>query len=180
MNISKGHIYIIFCHINPKIYYIGSTFNSLKQRWNTHKTHFKSKHYMSIHKYFDEYGIDNFSLKLLKSYDVYREHNKDVKHLRAYEQLWINKLRDCCNERKSFNILRKEQKKEWYNNNKEKIIEQKKEYCKENKEKLSEKQKEYNKKNKEQIAKKNKEWREKNKEKIKDYYIKRKEEKNKL
>ena len=131
MNISKGHIYIIFCHINPKIYYIGSTFNELKYRWNTHKGHFnskkKQKNVCSIHKYFDEYGIDNFSMKLIKTYDVYREHSKDRKHLEAYEQLWINKLRDCCNETSPFNILWKEQKKEWYNNNKEQIAKKLKE-----------------------------------------------------
>ncbi len=164
MNISKGHIYIIFCHINPKIYYIGSTFNELKQRWSIHKTHFKSKPktFCSVYKYFDEYEIDNFSLKLLKSYDVYREHSKDNKHLKAYEQLWINKLRDCCNANNPFNILWKEQKKEYYENNKEKIAK----YYENNKEKIAEKNKEYNKKNKEKIKKQTKKYYENNKEKI--------------
>jgi len=153
MNISKGHIYIIFCHINPKIYYIGSTFNELKQRWNKHKANYNSKkpkNICSIHKYFDEYGIDNFSLKLIKTYDVYRENNKDRKHLEAYEQLWINKLRDCCNANNPFNILWKEQikkqTKEYYENNKER----KKEYQQlpEVKERRKQYQKEYRIKNK--------------------------------
>jgi len=108
MNIAKGHIYIIFCNVNPKIYYVGSTFNELKQRWNSHK---KGKS-CSINKYINEYGIENFTLKLIKSYDVYREHKKDTKHLRAWEQLWINKFRNSCNQVHSFNPLQKVKKKE--------------------------------------------------------------------
>jgi len=152
MNISKGHIYYIFYNLNPHILYIGSTFNELKHRWLGHKSSYKNKkNSLSIHEYFDKYGIENFTMKLLKSYDVYREHNKDNKHLQAYEQLWINKLK-CVNERKSFNILRKEQKKEWYNNNKEKIIEQQKKYNDDNKEHIAEKNKEYRENNKEKIT----------------------------
>lgn len=195
MNISKGHIYIIFCHINPKIYYIGSTFNELKQRWSAHKN-YKTKRKISIYKYFDEYGIDNFSLKLIKTYDVYRENNKDRKHLEAYEQLWINKLRDCCNTQNPFNILWKEQiseqQKEYYKNNKEKLNEKIKEYNKKNKEqrkqyliknkeKISEQQKEYYENNKEKLKEQRKEYRIKNKEKIKEYkkkkYIENKQNK---
>lgn len=142
MNICKGNVYIIFCNVNPKIYYIGSTFNELKQRWNSHKKNYRNqKDKCSICKYFDEYGIENFTLRLIKSYNVYRENNKDNKHLRAYEQLWINKLRDCCNERNTFNILWKKdkqqidrkyrannikelkiKKKEYYDNNKNEIL----------------------------------------------------------
>ena len=168
MNICKGHVYIIFCHVNPKIYYVGSTFNQLKQRWNKHKN---SNNDCSIKKYFDKYGIENFSIKLIKSYNVYREHSKDNKHLRAYEQLWINKFRNSCNIFHSFNPLKKEQKtrtnKEWYENNKKKNIEIKKEYYKNNKEKILEKAKEkYTKNNKEQIKKKSKEYYENNKKNI--------------
>ena len=43
MSISKGHIYIITCCVNPKIYYIGSTYDKLKQRWNNHKMKYKVK-----------------------------------------------------------------------------------------------------------------------------------------
>tara|TARA_R110000823_G_C15772245_1_gene484171 strand:- start:159 stop:743 length:585 start_codon:yes stop_codon:yes gene_type:complete len=179
MNISKGHIYIIFCHINPKIYYIGSTFNELKQRWTTHKSGYKKKRKISIYKYFDKFGIDNFSLKLIKTYDVYRENNKDRKHLEAYEQLWINKLRDCCNEINPFNILWKKDKKIYRENNKEQIAEYKKEYHKKNKEKIAKENKEYYKNNKEQISEQKKEYNKKNKEKIaqrvKEYYEKNKE-----
>ena len=147
MNICKGHIYIIFCHINPKIYYVGSTFNQLKYRWSEHKNTKRNK--CSIKKYFDEYGIENFSIKLIKSYNVYREHNRDNQHLRAYEQLWINKFRNSCNMQHSFNPLKKLCDKEYD-----------KKYMKK-----------YRQDNKKKLKKKKKEWDEKNKEQIKQYYI---------
>jgi len=155
MNICKGHIYIIFCNVNPKIYYIGSTFNELRHRWSNHKDSYKQKrHRLSIHVYFDKYGIENFTIKLIKTYDVYREHSKDRKHLEAYEQLWINKLRDCCNANNPFNILWKIQKKEYAIKNKEKIAKyDKKKWRDNNKEKI----KENYENNKEQIAEKRKE-----------------------
>lgn len=115
MNISKGHIYIISYNLNPHIMYIGSTFNELKYRWRGHKAFYNNKprrNNYSIHEYFDKYGIENFTLKLLKSYDVYREHNKDNKHLKAYETLWINKLK-CVNIKLPFQPLQKERKKQY-------------------------------------------------------------------
>ena len=172
MNITKGHIYIIFCNVNPKIYYVGSTFNELKQRWINHKNHYKEKQLISIYKYFDEYGIENFTLKLIKSYDVYREHNKDRKHLEAYELLWINKLKGCCNQILPFNPLPKLSKqlyyeknkeqslrvnKKWRDNNKETKKQIDKNYYKKNKEHLLEVAKKYKINNKEQIAEKRKE-----------------------
>ena len=189
MNICKGHVYIIFCHINPKIYYVGSTFNQLKQRWNNHKT---ATHKCCINKYFHEYGIENFSIKLIKTYNVYREHSKDRKHLEAYELLWINKLKGCCNELLPFNPLKKienkeykkqhykknkehykEYKKEWNEKNKEKRKQQQKERYENNKEQLNKKKKEYYKNNKKNILEKNKEYYENNKkkylEKCKEY-----------
>jgi len=165
MSISKGHIYIITCCVNPKIYYIGSTYDKLKQRWNNHKKHYKNKtQNTSISEYFDKYGLDKFSIHLIKSYDVYRVNHNDHKHLSAYEQLWINKLKGCCNKIAAFQPLKKE-----------KIKEKNKEYRQYNKEKI----KQYRQDNKEQINQYQKEYREKNKEKFKQY-DKKKYEKQKL
>ena len=113
MSICKGHIYIITCHVNPKIYYIGSTYDNINQKWLYHKRYYKNNNgEMIIHKYFDEYGIENFSIKLIKSYNVYKEHN-DNKHLRAYEQLWKNKLKGCCNNHIVFQPLKKQLQKQY-------------------------------------------------------------------
>ena len=168
MNICKGHIYIIFCHINPKIYYVGSTFNQLKHRWNMHKQHYNAKQPISLYKYFDEYGIENFSMKLIKSYNVYREHSKDNKHLRVYEQLWINKFRNSCNIQHSFNPLAKLSKQIYYQKNKEQTYITNKKWREKNKEQIKEYGKIKYEKNKEKIKEKGKNYYEKNKNKIKE------------
>lgn len=61
---------------------------------------------------------------------------------------------------------RKEQKRQWYLKNKEKM----KEYREENKEKAKEYQKEYREKHEEKAKEYQKEYHEKHKEKIKEYY----------
>ena len=165
-DISKGHIYIIICIKNPKIFYIGSTFNQLKQRWIIHKNNYQDKHTISIYKYFDEYGIENFTMKLLKSYNVVRTHNKDIKHLRAYEQLWINKLKGCCNLQNAFSIFSgKKYNKNYYKENKEKIKENVKKYKSNNTKIYKSKEKDYVKEYNKNYSKI---YYQKNKEKIKE------------
>jgi hypothetical protein len=168
MEYATGRVYIIICNLNPKIFYIGSTFNLLKQRFNKHKSHYKEGTRCSISKYFEKYGVENFTMKLLKEYKVIRETQKDNKHLCVYETLWINKIKGNVNKVLPFNPLRenielnKILRKEWKQDNKDKIKEQNKEYYKKNISKIVEyrkdrkdKQKEYDKKryenNKEQI-----------------------------
>ncbi|GMF36438.1 unnamed protein product [Phytophthora lilii] len=46
---------------------------------------------VSIFEHFDRHGIEQFKIILIKEYEV-----ADKTHLRAYEQLWINKLRHSC------------------------------------------------------------------------------------
>ena len=105
--------------------------------------------------FMDKYGIDNFKIDLIKSYNVVRTHQKDHKHLEAYETLWICKTKNCVNKKLPFKPLKKEVQKQYREANKLKIAEKKKDYYENNKEKLLEKQKQYE-----------KEYREKNKEKI--------------
>jgi hypothetical protein len=112
MSYKLGNIYRIICLPNPDIQYVGSTFNELRHRWQNHIKHYEEYHLIhhkkkgiSIFKYFDEYGIDNFKIVLIKKYLVYQEHDKDRKHLEAYEQLWINKIK-CINEKNPFCLNR--------------------------------------------------------------------------
>jgi len=163
---SKGHIYMIFTPLDNSSCYIGSTFNRLPKRFQGHKQQFqnwlkdkdKSKK-CSIFDYFEKYGIDNFKIILIKSYNVIRTHQKDHKHLNAYELLWINKTRNCVNELLPFNPLFKLDKNE-YN----------KKYREENKEKINEKQKKIYQENKEKIKEQAKKKYENNKEQRKQKY----------
>lgn len=171
MPIATGTIYRIICLPEPNIQYIGSTFTTTKQRWSEHKKFYKiyksTLHYpkVSIYPYFDEYGIDNFKLIKIKEYQVWREHQKDTKHLRVYEQLWINRTR-CVNINNAFGIKRltsMKYNKKYYEKNKEHIKERIRKYRLKPEVKQREKivKKKYN--QSEKGKKKNKEYEEKRK-----------------
>lgn len=207
MPISTGTIYRIICLPEPSIQYIGSTFNQLKQRWSKHKQHYrefnegkrKQKCCLGIYPYFDTYGIENFKLIKIKDYQVYREHEKDTKHLRIYEQLWIAKTKNV-NINNAFSIKRlsdrdykirnkqhikkqnkeynqrpevKERQKEYGKKYREEHIEERKEYDKkyreEHIEELLERKKEYYQDNKNKLIQKQKEYYQDNKEQRKEY-----------
>ena len=202
MPISTGTIYRIICLPEPSIQYIGSTFNQLKQRWSKHKQHYyefnegkrKGRNRLSIYPYFNIYGIENFKLIKIKDYQVYREHEKDAKHLRIYEQLWIAKTKNV-NIVNAFSIKRitdrdykkrnkehiKQHNKEYYSRPevKERQKEYDKQYREEHKEELREKDKQYRKEHKEELREKSKQYYENNKntliQKQKEHYQNNKE-----
>ena len=185
-----GRVYRIICLPNPEIQYVGSTFNQLRARWSGHKSDYKKRtNHTSIYKYFDKYGIENFRMILIKEYLVCVDSQRDARHLRVYEQLWINKLK-CVNKMNAitFDFIKKEKAKEYIKQNSEKIKEYGKEYGKEyrkensekikeygkeyrkeNSEKIKEQKKEYIKQNAEKISEKGKKYYNKNSEKIKEY-----------
>jgi len=142
-----GKIYKIV-HNQSNINYVGSTFDILRNRFRKHKNDLNT----SISSYFEEFGAENFKIILIKEYEVF-----DKKHLLAYEQLWINKLKSINKNqtfkplKKQFEQLRlsnfqkindlelKDKKKEYYKKNKEILTVKFKEYYEVNKDKLQEK-----------------------------------------
>ncbi len=159
MGFKIGKVYRIVKVDDPTINYIGSTFTTLRQRWNIHKN--KTHNKCSIGEYIDKYGIDKFKIILIKEYKVCAETQKDNKHLRAYEQLWINKFRlkkSCINKKEALCFLKQQIRKKWRDNNKENRKVYHKEYFnkyyKNNSEKLKDYQKEYKKNNSEKIKEK--------------------------
>tara|TARA_B110000858_G_C17737023_1_gene443019 strand:+ start:182 stop:763 length:582 start_codon:yes stop_codon:yes gene_type:complete len=162
MEYSSGHIYKIICSLDSNFVYIGSTFTTLRQRWGGHKDSYvkflkKGSNNMSTHKYYKKYGIENFKIILIKSYNVCRNSQRDNAHLRAYEQLWINKTKRAVNLQNAFNPLAKLDKRIYNELNKEKLNEYHKEYRENNKEKMKEYNKEYSENNKEKINKRERE-----------------------
>ena len=165
----KGKIYkiIYIGNENINITYIGSTFNTLRDRQQGHKDNFKKwindkqNKSITIFPFYEKYDIKSFKIILIKEYEVC-----DRNHLFMYEQLWMNKLK-CINEQKAFEPLFKQRNKEYREKNKDKIKAKKKEYCENNKDKI----KEYREKNKEKA----KEYYENNKEKINEYCEKNKD-----
>ncbi len=131
-NYKTGRIYRII-HNESNIQYVGSTFNRLSDRWRAHKKDYKyTSSGISIYEYFNKFGIENFTIMLIKEYQC-----ADRKQLLAYEQLWINKI-NCINKKSAFQILYKEQKKQYRNINKDKIIEHGKQYRAQNVDKIKE------------------------------------------
>jgi hypothetical protein len=163
----NGKIYKII-HNQSNICYVGSTFNTLSDRWKVHKQSYtqylkdkKSFRCISIYPYFEQYDIKNFKIILIKEYEVI-----DRQHLEAYEQLWINKLK-TVNKKCAFGFKRL-QRKEYHKLNKDKINERNKNYQEKNKNKITEQRKSFREKNKDKIKEQHKKYRETNKEKIRD------------
>jgi len=106
MTYSTGHIYKIICRVDDTFCYIGSTFNTLKNRWQDYRHYYKCKSgNINLNYKFYKFGIENFKMILIKNYLVCRENNSDHKHLKAYETLWINKTKSCINKILPFNPL---------------------------------------------------------------------------
>ena len=133
-----GRVYKIISTQGNEIY-IGSTFNTTRDRFREHRKNYNSwkqddkNKYISSYKLFEKYGVHNCKIIMIKEYNVC-----DRKNLQMYECLWICKLNEnCVNDIFPFSIKylymkkyfeeRKEEKKEYdkqrYINNKDIINE---------------------------------------------------------
>jgi len=114
----------------------------------------------------DNGGWDNWRMVCIHQQDV---NNK--RHAEKIEEDYRLELNGNMNTHRAFTTpeQKKEQKKEWDENNKESINEYKKEYYETNKEHLVEKMKEYKEQNKEWISEQRKKHYEQNKVKIAEY-----------
>lgn len=91
-----GIVYVISCKKDTKLFYVGSTVDTLNNRFQNHlylylhwcETGRTSTGKISIYPYFDKFGLDNFEIK-----SVWTGKICDKKHLSAYEQLYINKYK---------------------------------------------------------------------------------------
>jgi hypothetical protein len=167
-----GRVYKII-PIEGNEIYVGSTFNTTRDRFSRHKTNYKKwkegdkSVFCSVFDLFDKYGVEGCRMILIKEYEVV-----DRAHLETKELLWIKKLR-AINQRMPFNTqkikwirkrYKKQKSKEYYDLNKEVINQKSKEYYDLNKEVINQKKKEYYEVNKEVINQKKKEYYEVNKE----------------
>jgi hypothetical protein len=126
-----GMIYQIYYINDKKINYIGSSMNTnVNTRWGYHKGDFKkylkdsNDNRANIYPLFKEYGIENFKIVKIKDVDVI-----DNKHLKMYEQLFINKFKPV-NKINPFNILADVDKKNYAAKYYEKNKDLKREYGK--------------------------------------------------
>lgn len=129
-----GKIYKITNDIDDEVY-IGSTIQSLNDRWINHKSEMiniekypNSKLYTKIR----ELGVEHFKIELIEEYSC-----ENLEELKQKEQQWI-RTHGTLNYH-----LPGRTRKQYWEENKEKIIEVEKQYYETNKEQILEKKKIY-------------------------------------
>ena len=143
VNYQNGKIYTIRCRSDDTLIYVGSTTQKLSQRMTLHRSDYKRGKGCSLYKYIVNDDWSDFYIEL---YEMYPCDSK--------EEL-VKKEGDIIRQLGTINkYIAGRTKKEWRNENAEKIKENVKKYYENNKDKI----KEYNIK-----------WCENNAEKIKEY-----------
>ena len=177
---SKNKIYKIYSHLGDKIY-IGSTVCDLvSQRMVKHRGSYKqwkknNENYTTSYILFEEYGVENCIIELIEAKPCI-----DINEQAKLEGSYIRTL-ECVNKnipgrtRKEYREDNKEKikanKKQFYENNKDNI----KQYYQDNKEIIKETVAQYREDNKDLINQKNKIYDNKRKELKKQYFEKNKE-----
>ena len=154
---SQGLIYKI---IGGEEIYIGSTTFTKEERFKHHIKDYKQwlngkPKYVSSFELFGKYGIDNCKIEIIESYSC--NSKKELRDREGYHQ----KSNICVNM-----IIAGRTQKDWYQDNKEQIIENSAKYYQDNKKEILEYQKEHYEKNKKELLEYQKEYSLKNKEQI--------------
>lgn len=157
-------IYKLCCNdISINDIYVGHTTN-FTQRKNQHKRSTNSNNQIRVYQFIREHGgWDNWEMIEIENYSC---NNLNEAHKR--ERYWIETLKAKlnCNNPITTKEEKEEQKKVWYEENKEEILNKKQDNYIKNKEEIIEKNKKYNESHKEEIKYYQQEYNEKNKEKI--------------
>ena len=148
---SETKIYTIVCYTTGKIY-IGSTTMTLKERLRHHK--YKRNTNCTSMEIIDN---NNYNIVLVENYPC-----KNKKEAELREGMYIRN-NPCVNIK-----IPGRTKKEWCQDNKEKMKEYKKEYYQDNEKKIKEKQKQYYEDNRERLNENDKQYYQNNKERLKD------------
>jgi hypothetical protein len=125
----NGKIYSIRCFDDPPLIYVGSTSQTLSQRWTDHKKIINNskKNHICLYQKINELGVDKYYIEL---YEECPSENKAQLHKREGE---IMRLIGTLNHR-----IAGRTKKENYQENQEHHLKKQKEYYQENKEKVIE------------------------------------------
>ncbi len=157
---SKGKIYAIRSTSDPDLLYVGSTcMKYLCQRLGGHRQMYKA-YKAGDKKYITSFALierNDHYIELLENHPC-----SSAEELHKREGEIIRSL-DCVNKQIAGRC-----KKQYYIDNKEKLLKKSKQYRENNKESLSQRAKIYRENNKEKIRQQDKQYREDNKEKIKE------------
>jgi len=170
IDFSKTIIYKIVHKEDPDNHdtYVGHTTEFAKRKCE-HKRRCENpsdkKHHYKVYQYIRENGgWDNFIMLEIEKYPC-----NDGNEARARENYWYNELKSKLNTRVPSRTL-----KQYYHDNREKILENKKQHYQDNRDEYLEYQKQYRQDNRDKISEYNKQYNQDNREKIseqrKQYY----------
>ncbi len=160
----NGKIYTIRCKNDDSLIYVGSTVQPLFKRWHQHKSNVnneKNKEYNTLvyQKIRETNNLNDWYIEL---YEEFPCENKEQLNKREGEII------------REIGILNKliagRTKKEYYEDNKTKLLDIMTQYRQDNKDIIAEKNKKYRQDNKSKISEQRKEYRLNNKDKRKEYY----------
>ena len=156
----NGKIYTIRNYVDDGVY-VGSTCNPLHKRFYQHKEKSRGrKSNMKLHQHMRKLGLSNFYIELHEEYPC-----KNVQQLRRREGQIMRELKSSLNK-----YIAGRTQKEYYEENKQEILERTKQWHKhyyiKNKEAINAKGKEYRNKNKDKERERKTNYRLNNKSKI--------------
>ena len=154
----NGRIYQLVC--DDGFYYIGSTKNELRKRLYQHKKASRTQGDRKVYKHINNIGWDRVKIVLIEEYKC---RNKEELVRKEYEYIQAKRLdKMCMNVCGTVDV--DEYKRQYNQNNKEKLKIQASNYYLKNKELILQKNKEYRNKHADKIKAKEKEWYHQNKE----------------
>ena len=152
--------YSVYQHVTPDgMYYFGAT-NNPKKRWEGNGCHYKTT---ALQPYIEKYGWDN-----IKHIVLFKDQTRE-------NALWIEDFlittaqEDgvCINQRRSGLVSKEEgYRQEYYEINKEQVLERQREYQDEHKDKIREYHEQYYQKNREKELEQSRQRYQKNRDKI--------------
>ena len=143
VNYQNGKIYTIRCRSDENLIYVGSTSQTLSQRMTLHRSCCKRGDGCSLYDYIIDNDWSDFYIELYEKYPCNDKAELCKREGEIIRQ--IGTLNKCIAGRT---------KKEWYEDNADKIKENKKEYRQENIDIIKEKRKKYYEKNSDIIKEK--------------------------
>ncbi len=148
----KGKIYTIRCFNDTSLVYVGSTTQTLSQRWTDHKKNCSVEKYQNVclYKKMNELGKDNFYIEL---YDEYPSEDKNQLEKKEGE---IARQIGTLNQR-----IAGRNHEEYLKEEKEKVKQSQQKYRNKNQEEFKKYQSKYQNENKESILQNRKQYREK-------------------
>ena len=162
--------YSVYQHVTPDgMYYFGQT-NNIKRRWSNNGARYKGT---ALQPYIEKYGWDNIQHIVL-----FKDQTKG--NALWIENFLIETAREdgvCINKQRSGLISKEEgYYQEYYEQNKEQILECRQQRYQKNRDEILEQQKQYYEENKQQIRDKKQQYYEENKDKFKEYYEENKQQ----